>query len=126
MKRGTAAHVLVLLNYVQSTLLFSAHHSGAAAPFWLLFLCGEHDIHTNTKEEAAAGLLEMLEATIVGPGLFLKDTTFLLSDTPTLADFRLAPTVYPPLCARGGRTRESNSQLTALALNKPSSFLAPE
>ena len=33
----------------------------------------------------------MLEAKIVGPGLFLKDTTFLLSDTPTLADFRLAP-----------------------------------
>ena len=83
-------------------------------------------IYTRTQEEAAAGLLEMLEAKIVGPGLFLKDTTFLLSDTPTLADFRLAPTVYPPLCARGGRTRESNSQLTALALNKPSSFLAPE
>ena len=42
-----------------------------------------------SQEEAAAGLLEMLEAKIVG--LFLKDTTFLLSDKPTLADFRLAP-----------------------------------
>ena len=67
----------------------------------LLFGCcfsAGNMIYTRTQEEeAAAGLLEMLEAKIVGPGLFLKDTTFLLSDTPTLADFRLAPTVHPPL-----------------------------
>ena len=60
----------------------------------LLFGCcfsAGNMIYTRTQEEAAAGLLEMLEAKIVGPGLFLKDTTFLLSDKPTLADFRLAP-----------------------------------
>jgi glutathione S-transferase len=58
----------------------------------LLFGCcfsAGNMIYTRTQEEAAAGLLEMLEAKIVG--LFLKDTTFLLSDKPTLADFRLAP-----------------------------------
>ena len=39
--------------------------------------------------ENATAMLETLENKFVG--IFLKDTKFLLSDTPTIADFRFAP-----------------------------------
>ena len=40
-------------------------------------------------EAAGADILSTLENKYVG--IFLKDTKFLLSDTPTIADFRFAP-----------------------------------
>jgi glutathione S-transferase len=46
--------------------------------------------HTEEASKAACdALLEMLEAKYAG--IFLKDTKFLMSDTPTIADFRFAP-----------------------------------
>lgn len=62
------------------------------------FPCGPGEVSSmeETKEhtaksqaETAAGVVEILEKKYVG--IFLKDTKYLLSDTPTIADFRFAP-----------------------------------
>eukprot|EP00802_Teleaulax_amphioxeia_P023998 Tamp_24644.p1 GENE.Tamp_24644~~Tamp_24644.p1 ORF type:complete len:248 (+),score=56.56 Tamp_24644:100-843(+) len=75
--------VAEFISYSLYPLGFPLYHGDVAN------LACTKDKTKESQEEAAAGLLEMLEAKIVG--LFLKDTTFLLSDKPTLADFRLAP-----------------------------------
>jgi glutathione S-transferase len=46
--------------------------------------------HTEEASKAACdAMVELLEAKYAG--IFLKDTKFLMSDTPTIADFRFAP-----------------------------------
>ena len=71
------------------------HHSAAASssetlcPLTPSFSAVSALVQEEASKATCDALVEMLEAKYTG--LFLADTKFLMSDTPTIADYRFAP-----------------------------------